>query len=132
MSFGNTTENAVLDRVLSAAAYTPEATYYVALFTADPSDSGGGTEVSGGSYARVSVTNNATNFPAASGGSKTNGTAITFPTATAGWGTITAVALMSASSGGTLIMWGELDSDVTVNSGATPSFASGSITFSLD
>src|SRR5262245_56639929 len=64
--------NEILDHVFSAASYTAPANITCALYTASPSDAGGGTEVSGGAYARVSQTNNATNWPAASAGSKSN------------------------------------------------------------
>jgi len=85
-SKSNYLENKVLDHVLGGGDYTRPATVYVALYTVAPSDTGGGTEVTGGSYARAAVTNNSTNWPAASGGEKSNGTEITFETATASWG----------------------------------------------
>ena len=77
-------ENKVLDHVLGGGDYTRPATVYIGLYTATPSDSGGGTEVAGNGYDRADVTNNATNFPASSGGAKSNGTAITFAAA-CGW-----------------------------------------------
>lgn len=101
-------ENKLLDHWLGNTAFTAPATVYVALYTAAPSDAGSGTEVTGGSYARVSVTNNTTNWPAASSGSKSNGTAISFPTASAGWGTVEAAALMDASTSGNQLAWAEL------------------------
>jgi len=133
-SFSDFTEQKLLDHLLGATSYTPPATLYFALFTSAPSDSGGGTEVSGGSYARVGVTNNTTNFPNASGTSptsKANGTAITFPTASANWGTVVAVGIFDASSGGNLIAWADLTANKTINNGDTGSFASSSLTFSL-
>jgi hypothetical protein len=78
-------ENAILDHVLGGPDYTRPGTLYIALYTVAPTDAGGGTEVAGGSYARVAVTNNSTNFPAAAGGAKTNGTLIEFAEATANW-----------------------------------------------
>lgn len=125
-------ENKVLDHLLGATTYTPPATLYMGLFTANPSDSGGGTEVTGGSYARVSVTNNTTNWPAASGGSKSNGTAITFPTATANWGTVTAFGIFDASTAGNLLFWGTLTTSKAVDNGDTASFASGALTVTED
>lgn len=101
----------LLDHVLGNAAYAAPANIHVGLFTVAPTDAGGGTEVTGGSYARVSVTNNAVNFPAASGGLKQNGTAITFPQATADWGTIVAFGLFDAASAGNLLYWGWLGTD---------------------
>jgi hypothetical protein len=101
-------ENKLLDLVLGATAFAAPGTVYLALFTAMPSDSGGGTEVSGGSYARVAITNNATNWPAAAGGSKSNGTDIVFPAATADWGTLLGWGLFDAASAGNLLYWGRL------------------------
>ena len=122
-------ENAVLNHVLGNAAYTAPGTLHFALYTTTPSDTGGGTEVTGGSYARAAVTNNATNFPAASGGSKQNGTAITFPTPTANWGVIVAFGIFDAASAGNLLYWGAITPNKTVNNGdPAPSFAVGGLT----
>lgn len=123
-------EDAILDHVLGGGDYTRPATVYIALFTVTPDDTGGGTEVTGGSYARKSVTNNNTNWPASSGGVKTNGVAFTFPTASADWGTVVAFGIFDASSGGNLLYWGVLTSSRTINSGDTSSFAVGSLAIS--
>lgn len=132
-SFSDYLELKLLDYVFSAAAYTSPATLYVGLLTAAPSDSGGGTEVSGNAYARVAVTNNATNFPAASAGSKSNGTAITFPQATpSGWGVVTHGAIYDASSAGNLIAWFSLTASKTVDPLDTVSFAIGALVITLD
>ena len=107
MSFTNTLENAILDAMLGTGATLFGGTVEIALSTTDPTEDGSGiTEPSGGGYARASVTNNSTNFPAASSGTKSNGTAITFPTATATWGTLSHWALYD---GGVLKIYGELD-----------------------
>lgn len=103
---------------------TVPATLYYALFTATPNAAGGGTEVSGGSYARVAVTNNTTNFPNTASQNKTNGTAITWPTSTAAWGTIVAWGVYDASSGGNLWAYGPVTS-VTMNNGDSITFAIG-------
>jgi hypothetical protein len=63
-SFTDHTENLVLNFLLTTNTATRPTAWYVGLFTAAPSDTGGGTEVSGNGYARVAITNNATNFPA--------------------------------------------------------------------
>jgi len=104
-------ENKLLDHVVGNQAYTAPTNIHVALFTVAPTDSGGGTEVTGGSYARVQVTNNNTNFPNASSGLKQNGTAITFAQASADWGTIVAFGLFDASTSGNLLYWGWLGTD---------------------
>ena len=88
--------NAVLDYNLGNGS---PATLYYALFTAAPTAAGGGTEVTGGSYARVAVTNNSTNFPNASGATKSNGADVAFTTASADWGTVTHAAVVKTASG---------------------------------
>lgn len=125
-------ENKVLDHVLGGSDYTRAATVYVALFTAAPSDSGGGTEVATGSYARVAVTNNNTNWPAASSGAKSNGTAVTFPTASANWGTVVAFGIFDASTSGNLLYWGTLTTNKAIDSGDTASFAAGQLAITED
>jgi hypothetical protein len=127
----NYLELKALDLALSAAAWTPPATVYIALYTVAPTSAGGGAEVSGGSYARVSVTNNATNWPASTGGgpgTKANGTAFTFPTATVAWGTIVAWGIFDAASAGNGLYWGTLNTSRAVNIGDTPSFAAAALT----
>ena len=112
--FSDFMENKIIDHMLRNQAYTPPSTIYVALFTSATEDSGGGTEVSGGSYARQAVT-----LSAASGGASENSADITFPQATADWGTITHVALMDAATGGNMLMHSALDASKTVNNGDT-------------
>lgn len=121
-------ENELLDHALGVGSYTMP-TAYVGLYTAAPSDSGGGTEVSGGSYARVTC---ASKFGAASGGSSANTAEITFPTATANWGTVTHFGIFDASSAGNLLYWGALTTSKNVQSGDTIKFAVGALTVTED
>jgi hypothetical protein len=127
----------LLDHVFSAATFTPPATVYIALFTVAPTASGGGTEVTGGSYARVSVTNNATNWPAASGQTKRNGTAITFPAPSADWAPsgspVVGVAVFDASTSGNMLIYGPLSTPrVIINGDAAPVIAINGGTFTLE
>ncbi len=134
-SFSDFAEAAILNHMFGAVVHTPAVTHHVALLTVVPTDAGGGTEVSGGSYARVAKTNNATNWPNASGTNpttKSNGTAIDFPTATADWGTVAAVAIYDAPTGGNLIGWTAVAVSKPVLSGDTPSFPASSLTITLD
>jgi hypothetical protein len=119
--------NKILDHMLGGGDYTRPATVYLALFTAAPGIGGGGTEVAGGSYARVAVTNDATNWPAASAGQKSNGLALTYAQATASWGTVTHAALFDAATGGNMLHFTTLPSPRTVQNGDTPSWAVGSL-----
>lgn len=132
--FSDFLELEVLDHVFGAATYTPPATLYVALYTVIPTDANAsGTEVTGGSYARVAVTNNLTNFPAASAGAKANGTAITFPAPTANWGIVVGFAIYDAATAGNELAWGAITPNKTVNNGdPAPSFAIGDLDITLD
>jgi hypothetical protein len=120
-------ENKIIDHMLRNQAYTPPSTVYLALFTTATSDAGGGTEVSGGSYARQAVT-----LSAASGGASSNSADITFPQATADWGTITHVALMDALTGGNMLMHTPLDASKTVNNGDTFKINTGDLDVTVD
>lgn len=132
MSFGNYLEDKLLDHVLGAVVYTAPVTVYVGVCTDVAEDGTITGEPSGGSYARVAVTNNATNFPASSGGSKSNGTTITFPEATGSWGTMTKFFIMDAASGGNLLGYGNLGTAREVTSGVTLWFAAGALIVTLD
>lgn len=125
-------ENEILDHVLGNAAYTAPGTVYIALFTVAPTDSGGGTECTGGSYARVTVTNNATNWPAASGGAKSNGTEIVFVEATASWGTVLAFGIFDAITAGNLLYWATLTVNKAIDTGDTAKFAVGDLDVTED
>lgn len=131
-SFSNFLELEVLDHVFGAAVYTAPATLYIALYTVAPTDAAGGTEVTGGAYARKDVANNATNFPAASAGAKSNGVAVTFVTATANWGTVVAFGIFDAVTAGNLLAWADLAVNKAVNSGDTAVFNIGDIDLTLD
>jgi hypothetical protein len=132
-------ENKVLD-LLGGTTFTAPATVYIALFTTIPTDASTGTtpspgvEVTGGSYARQSVTNNATNWPAASAGSKSNGTAITWGTPpSANWGVVVGFAICDAATNGNILWWGAITPNKTVNNGdPAPSFGVGALTITED
>ena len=139
----NTYENSIVDWLMRGQSLTPPATGYVALFTTCPTDSTAGTEVTGGSYARVSVVASLANWAgtqssgSTTASSGTNGTtsnngAITFPAATADWGTVNCFGYMSASSGGTLIFYAALTAARNIANGSTASFAAAALTFQID
>lgn len=130
-SKSNFLENEILDHILSAATYTAPGTTYIGLWTAALDDASTGAtagEVSGGSYARVALTNNATNWPAASGGAKANGVAIDFGTASANWGTVTHFCIVDSSSGaGNILYHGDLTASKTINNGDSAQFPIGDL-----
>jgi hypothetical protein len=136
-SFGDYLEAKVLDAVFGQTALPAIGTTYIALYTVIPTDvNAGGTEVTGGSYARVAFTNNTTNWPAATGtnpASKANGVAVTFPAPTANWGVVVGFAIYDALTVGNELAWGALTVNKTINNGdAAPSFAIAALTITLD
>ena len=126
MSFSDYLETKVLDHVFACTADTAPSTLYVALFTAAPSDSGGGTEVSGGAYARQTIA-----FTT-SGDTTSNNAAIEFPTATANYGTVTHVGIYDASSAGNLMAWAALTSSKTIETGDVFRIPSGDLDITLN
>jgi len=142
--FSDYFENKLVDQIFRNQAYTFPATLYVGLLTAAPSDSSGGTEVTGGSYSRVGVACSLANWAGTqaagsstastgTGGTTSNNAAITFTAPTANWGTVTHWAIYDAASGGNLLIYGSLAASKTVNNGdAAPSFAAGSLSLQVD
>lgn len=125
-------ENKIADHILGNTVFTTPGTVYLALFTAAPNESGGGTEVTGGSYARLAITNNSTNWPAASGGLKSNGIALTLAAATASWGTVTHWALFDAASGGNMLFFGAVSPSKLIESGDSFSVAIGELDLTFE
>ena len=123
----NFLENKILDHVLKVSSYSQPTALYVALYTTDPGDGDSGTEVSGGSYARVSVS-----FGAASNGTSSNSAAVEFPTATSSWGTIVSAGIRDASTGGNLLFYGSLTTSVTIGANEALRFPVGDLSISID
>lgn len=123
-------EGQIRAHLFRTASWTKPTALYVGLFTVTPSDSGGGTEVTGGSYARVQRDPLDANWTAASStdGLTDNAAAITFPAPTANWGTIVAFGIFDASTAGNLLVWGPISPSKTVNSSdPAPEFAIGAL-----
>jgi hypothetical protein len=110
-------EGVALKLVLGAAfTYTPPANVYLALYSATPSDSGGGTELTGGGYVRQAVANNMTQWPWTAG-HKSNSAQITFAAATGNWLPVVAIGIFDAASAGNLLFWVAVTPSVTIFSG---------------
>jgi hypothetical protein len=122
----NYLETALVNATLRNTSYTSPATVYAALFTTDPTDAGSGTEVSGGSYARTSIT-----FGSPSNGVTTNSADVTFPTCTVAWGTVTHMGIYDASTSGNLLYHTPLDASKTVDSGDIFKISSGNLSVTL-
>ena len=126
MSFTNFLETEILDHVFGGSAYTAPGTHYLALYTAAPGETGGGTEVSGGAYARQSVAFTTT------GNTTSNSAAVEYPTATSAFGTVTHVGVFDASTGGNLMAYAALSSSKTIDTGDVFRVPTGDLDITLD
>ena len=119
-------ENLLLDWAMTGGAATRPTAWYLALYTAAPSDAGGGTEVSTGGYTRQAIT-----FSAASGGATSNTADVSFTAAGADYGTVTHVGVFDASTAGNLLWHGAMTASKTVEDGDTITFAIGNVDLTL-
>lgn len=121
-------ENALANHICLNAAYTPSATLYLALCTADPTDAATGASMNevanSGSYARTAIT-----FGAASSRRVTQNAGVTFPAATGSWGTVTHWAIVTSNTygSGNVLACGAFASSFAVVSGNTRTVASGQV-----
>ena len=118
-------ENKLIDHFLGTGAYTMPTTIYVGLYTVVPTDAGGGTQVTGGSYARQLAT-----FSASSGGATSNTTNIDFTGMPAA--TTVAICIFDAITSGNLLLWGTLTTNKTTDAGDTLRIATGDLDISID
>lgn len=133
MSLSNYLENELLDHVFKQTAYACPTTIAIALSTADPSDSGANiAEPGAGAYGRVKCATDGADISAASAGETANVGALTFPQATASWGTITHMAIYDATAAGNMLAYGTLTTSRDVTTGDTVRFAAGDLDISMD
>ena len=128
-SFSDYTENLVLNYLFTAETATRPTAWYVGLFTSAPSDTGGGTEVSGSAYVRKAT---GTITVAGTATTATNAAAIEFAAATGGnWGAIGWAAIFDAESGGNILAWAPLTTSRTINDGDVFRIPASSLTVTL-
>ena len=121
-------EKLLLDFLMTTGTATRPTNWYVALYTAAPSDSGGGTEVSGAGYARQAVAFDAAASP---GGTTSNSGDVSFTAAGGNYGTVTHLGIFDASSSGNLLWHGALTANKTVEDGDTITFTAGNIDLTM-
>lgn len=138
----NYLENKLVDHQFRSATYAKPTAAWIALYTAAPSDAGGGTEVAGGGYARVNLPPLDTNWTATqggttgassgTGGATSNAVVVTFPVPSADWGTVTHVAIFDAATGGNPILWAPLTTPRDILTGdPAPRFPPGSLAITV-
>lgn len=121
-------ENLILNFLMTSGTATRPTAWYVSLYTVAPTDAGGGTEVSGNGYSRQTV---AWGTATGTGGTTDNTGAVSFTATGGNFGTIVAIGIHDASSGGNLLWHGALSANKTVNDGDTLEFAAGAIDLTI-
>jgi hypothetical protein len=127
-ALSNYAESLVIRWLFDDVAVTRPTSWYVALHTADPGETGATGELSGNGYARQSAT-----FTEDTNGLVDNDADITFgPNTTTNWGNVTHVSVWDAVSGGNCLAKGALSSSVTINVNDSLKIASGALDISVD
>lgn len=143
-ALSNFLTNKLIDFVMRGQAYTAPTTVYVALATSSGSAAACGTEVTGGSYARVAVTSSLANWAGTQGatttavssgtsGQTSNNATITYAAPTATWGTVVEFCVFDAITAGNLLWRAALTTNKTINNGdAAPSFAISALSWTVN
>jgi hypothetical protein len=135
-------ENKLVDHIFRAGTFAKPAGLYVALFTAAPSDAGGGTEVTGGGYARAPLAPTDANWKATQGGTSgassgssgltSNAVGLAYPQPTANWGTVTHIGVFDAAAAGNLLVWSPLAAPRQIlNGDPAPTFGVDALTVTI-
>jgi len=133
MNVTSSYQNSILDAAIGTTTYNKGATLHVALHTGDPGTTGASNELTVGSngYARATLANTTAGVAAASGGAKANVAAVSFPTATGSWGTVTHWSIKDAASGGNTLFYGSLAASKAIGAGDSFAIAIGALTFTF-
>lgn len=126
-------QNVALANIGDASGLQPSASagsFYLALFTTAPTDAGPGTEAAYTGYARLAVARSAAGWDV-TGNVASNNAALDFAECTAGNETIVGIGLMTALSGGDMIMWSD-DPNFAVSAGSIPHINAGGLSFTED
>lgn len=126
MSFSNTYETIILNFAFNASSVTRPTAWYIGLFTSNPGEGQGGSEISGNGYVRKPAT-----FTV-SGNTGTNSNVIEFPAATGTWGTISYIAVFDSQASGTQIAYAGLSVSKTITAGDVLRIPAGDIDITLD
>jgi hypothetical protein len=127
-ALSNFAESLAIRWLFDDVAVTRPTTWFVALHTADPGETGATGELSGNGYARQSAT-----FTEDTNGLVDNDADINFgPNITTPWGTVTHVSVWDASSAGNCLAKGALSSSVAIAVNDSLKIAAGALDISLD
>ena len=121
-------EKLLLDWSMTTGAATRPTQWFLALYTAAPSDAGGGTEVSGSGYSRKAITFAAASTP---GGTTSNTNTPSFTAVGGSFGTVTHLGIFTEATGGNLLWHGAMTASKTVGDGDTLEFSPGNVNLTL-
>ena len=127
-------EQRIMDLVLNSGdefSFTSPTNVYIGLFEWAPSDSGGGTEISGGGYVRMD-TGSFSTMTGVDDGLMTNLSEVLFPEATSDWGYIRSIGIFDAATGGNLLLYGDLTTNKVIDSGDNFKIRAGSLDITID
>lgn len=133
-AFTNYTENQIANHIFGSASFPKPTLLYIALFSAvADGEAGTVTEISGNGYARAACAPGSNwTQPVGGNGTVANSVVISFPAATADWGSITAWGIYDAATAGNFLVYAPLSTARTITAGATPSFGVGALTVQVD
>jgi hypothetical protein len=117
--------NKIRDHVLRNTAYTSPTTVYLAAYTTPTTEAGGGTEVVGGSYARLAIT-----FNAGSAGLAEQASNLSFTGMPAC--TVSHIAILDDPTAGNMLLHSALPAKVVVTAGGTLAWSASNIKFLFD
>jgi len=123
-------EGQLANHIFRTASFAKPTALYIGLFTSPTDDSGGGTEVTGGSYARAQNDPGDANWdgPTSGNGQASNAVAVAFPAPTGDWGQATHFGIFDAPTGGNRLFHDALTQPKTINNGdPAPTFPPGSL-----
>lgn len=121
-------ENLLLNWLMTSGSATRPTAWYLALFTAAPSDSGGGTEVSGNGYSRQTI---AFSTASGTGGTTSNSADVSFTASGGSFGTVSHVGIFDAASAGNLLWHGAMTASKTIADGDTLEFSTGNVDLTI-
>ena len=130
MAGKSTTHETTVLNILRATNVTAPATTFVGLYTAAPTDAGGGTEVpASASYARQPCGFAA---PAGTPRSITNAADILFPVQAVAYGTVSHFGIFGSLAGADMLYWNALNTSKTFAISDQAVFRAGQLTVTED
>ena len=132
-AFSDYLEGKIIDSTLRGQTFPTISTIWIGLASAATTEAGTASEITGTSYARVSVSATTANFSAhGAAGPSSNAAAITFTIAGGSWGTVSHIFIADASTAGNILYHGALTTPKAVGTNDTFQIAANDLDITLD